>query len=152
MRKICILGLISMICIGFGVIGQAYTVFTIPLPCDIPGINVLPNVPNFATVEGYDPFQKNFDTALTTDLLSWTCIKGVGGWTINKTRWVCGAGLDINECMTMMEKAGWVKTSIFDYIPLKVKILATYGLDYNLDSRSWSLMLGFDVINAQNTK
>ena len=79
--------------------------------------------------EAWDVTFNSNATSLTMDLVSYKCYSVKFGYTIEKSRWVVGAGLDINKFAD--ELAMWthwdLTVPILDQLGIKSVFLITYS-------------------------
>lgn len=119
----------------------------IPLPGEVA---ILPDFPTISAGAYYDWGLQNWDTALTTEFARYKFLFGMAGWTISKSRWVLGAGVDIKEALNSAKDIGLMSSNILENQPITVKFFMTYGLDSDLQKRSWTAGIGCDLIDLRN--
>ena len=130
-RKIVSLFVLGLLCAFYSYAGL------IPLPKDT-NLELLSNV---SIVEAYDvTFDRNA-TSLCTDLLVFRCYALKFGYGIEKSRWVMGAGVDVNGFAKELKSwTSWDLTvPILDQLGIKAVVLATYS---PTELPSWSFQAG----------
>lgn len=146
MRLRVFLVVLMTIFVVFGTL-QAKTLISLPGE-----VALLPDYPNMATSEYYDFGIEGWDTAITTEWCRYKFLFGSAGWTINKQRWVVGAGVDIQEMFQELYSIGWTSKNLLANYPLTSRLFLTYGLDNDLLKRSWTAGIGVDLFEIRNDK
>ena len=134
MKKLFVAVMALLICAGVARAGL------IPTPA---GSN-LEFLGKVSVVEAYDVTLDRNATRFTADLISYKCYSMKAGYNLEKSRWVVGAGLDINGFA--VELKNWTKwdltVPILDQLKIKTTFLTTYAPVTIPTEPTWTFQVG----------
>lgn len=95
-------------------------------------------------VEAYDVTLNRNATSFCMDLVEYKCYSAKFGYNVEKSRWVVGAGLDINGfAIELKDWTGWDLTvPILDQLGIKAVFLTTYSSEVIPNEPTWTFQMG----------